>query len=127
DDQPISPSAPEPARGRWKRSLASAIAAIATILAGGIWFGHKMGSGTVVPSTLRAVPATGSKRGQAPLCQAPCGPFRQRSQTPFWARFQTVLRDLKVWRKSDERPGTPTGIWPDCAEPKAPTKIVRKC
>jgi hypothetical protein len=26
---------------------------------------------------------TGSKRGQAALCQAPSGPFRQRSQTPF--------------------------------------------
>ena len=25
----------------------------------------------------------GSKRGQAPLCEAPFGPFRQRSQTPF--------------------------------------------
>ena len=59
------------------------------------WF--KTGSGTVVQSTLRAVPATvpdpvlkhgagfgpGSKRGQAPLCKAPFGPFRQRSQTPI--------------------------------------------
>jgi hypothetical protein len=25
----------------------------------------------------------GSKRGQAPLCEAPFGPLRQRSQTPF--------------------------------------------
>jgi len=27
----------------------------------------------------------GSKRGQAPLCEAPCGPFRQRCLTPFQA------------------------------------------
>jgi hypothetical protein len=33
---------------------------------------------------LRAgVSGPGSKRGQAPLCKAPFGPFRQRSQTPF--------------------------------------------
>jgi len=25
----------------------------------------------------------GSKRGQAPFCEAPCGPFRQRCLTPF--------------------------------------------
>ena len=25
----------------------------------------------------------GSKRGQVPLCEAPCGPFRQRYLTPF--------------------------------------------
>src|SRR4029077_19176396 len=24
------------------------------------------------------------KRGQAPLCEAPCGPFRQRCLTPFF-------------------------------------------
>jgi hypothetical protein len=26
---------------------------------------------------------SGSKRGQAPLCKTPSGPFRQRSLTPF--------------------------------------------
>src|SRR5208337_271253 len=43
------------------------------------------GSGTFVRSTLRAVPAKVPDpfSSQAPLCAAPCGPFRQRCLTPF--------------------------------------------
>src|SRR5208282_63741 len=50
---------------------------------GQAWF--EKGSGTFVRSTLRAVPAKVPDpfSNQAPLCVAPCGPFRQRCLTPF--------------------------------------------
>ena len=36
------------------------------------------------------------KRGQAPLCEAPFGPFRQRGLTPFQRRYMPLFRrDLR--------------------------------
>ena len=43
DAHPVSPSAPEPARGPRKRSLASAVAAIGAILLGSLWLGNRWG------------------------------------------------------------------------------------
>src|SRR4051812_45590105 len=49
-----------------------------------------------------------AKRGRVPLCEAPCGPFRQRYPTPFRTASRQTTRVFPCWTRF----APPGGRWP---------------